>query len=279
MLRKIFKLVTFYILCTTLSNNLFAEVNLSKIEILTGILRIPSTVIKNELELKSKTKFQTFFIFSTDVLRLASEILSIINNNGEFEVHKHDYAWAVYDAASLIMHVVDVFKSHGDECQNSEDIKKLEGLLKIVHTKVLPFLEGLMTCIASFKESRTIDDSIFRLKCKTLNSSIRLLDNIIISKNKSLEQVLYGALLMVNIIFAIKDIYGINKIKDVRIKPKQTAQQAQATQKGDLQNLKIQERLDRLNARIDELKGKNEEFLRKLKETRVILEQISSKTH
>ena len=214
MLKKIVVLILFFSTGTN-SNNLFSEVNLNNVESIVALLRVPTIVIKNNLDSKSSKKYHHILNLTVDVLRLANEVLSIINKNGESEFHKYDYLWAVYDTASLISHIADLFDKSEDIIQNPKDIQKLEGLLRDFHTKMIPIIEGLTAFFASLKEGNTIEDVDFRLKCKALNSAIRLFDNIIISKNNSTEQILYAASLVISIIFSIKDLYEISKIKRI----------------------------------------------------------------
>lgn len=210
MVKKIFVMSLFFSTCTN-SSNLFPEVDLNDVESIVALLRIPTIAVKNNLDPEANKKYHHFLNLSVDILRLANEVLSIINKNGELEFHKYDYLWAVYDTASLISHLADLFNKSEDTNQNPENIKKLEGFLKAFHTKLIPIIEGLTAFLASFKEGNTAEDVDFRLKCKALNSAIRLFDNIIISKDKSTEQILYATALVISIVFSIKDLYEIGK--------------------------------------------------------------------
>ena len=239
MIKKIFIQILFFSTCTN-SCNLFSEVDLNNVESIVALLRVPTIAIKNNLDPKSSKKYHNILNLSVDAFRLANEVLSIINKNGELEFHKYDYLWAAYDTASLISHLTDMFNKPEDKIQNPKDIKKLEGFLRDFHIKLIPIIEGLTAFLASLKEGNRIEDVDFRLKCKTLNSAIRLFDNIIISKNKGSEQILYAAALVTSIIFSIKDLYEISKIKDTYFKEEVARVQAEeARQKKVLEEEKI----------------------------------------
>ncbi len=259
MLKKIVMLILFFS-TSTYSSNLFSEIDLNNVESIVALLRIPTLAIKNKLSPESSKKYHHILNLSVDVLRLSSEVLSIINKNGELEFHKYDYIWAAYDGVRFVTHLVDLFNKPEDITQNSEDIKKLEGFLKTFHTGLIPFIEGLTALFASLKDRATIEDADFRLKCKSLNSAFRLFDNIIISKDKSPEQILYGVALGLSIIMSIKDLYGTNKIKEAFFKEETAHRQAE----GALQRKALEE--ERVRKQVEEArlqKIRDEEHVRR----------------
>lgn len=247
-----------------LLGNICSAVNLNDVETASAFLRIPAVVMKNSSSTTSSRHKQHILNITVDLLRLVNETLSIINKNGEYEFHKYDYCWAVYDLASLITHIKDVFVTTNDLAPNSDDnltieeTTMLKGILETAHAQLFPLIEGFTAWLAT-TGGNTIEDAHLRLQCKSFNSMTRLLDNIVGSKHKSTQQLLYGIVLILNIIITIKDFRDLNviEIEQARI----MSVHKEARNKAETIARKIEERL-----RQEEAARKEKEAVRRLKQ-------------
>jgi hypothetical protein len=191
MLKKIFVLMLYCNVCSA--------VDLNTIEAAAAFLTIPAAMAQNNMATNPQKNAHHLLNISVDLLRLTSEILSIINNkNNEFDYHKYDICWATYDAAGLVKHIYSLF--HKPEAPSTPD----------PHANLLIVAEGLCRFIAAMSKGTTIDDAHSRLICKSLNSALRLIDNIMSSKENSPEQIAYATALVISALISCKDLCEIS---------------------------------------------------------------------
>lgn len=223
--------------------NTCSAINSNDAAIATSILRIPALILKNNI--RRESKYRHLAIISVDVLRLANEVLEIINKDTEIEVKKYDCCWMMHDVASLIMHIKDIAYAPEDELQNSDEVNIPKGSLKTAHTKILPLIEGVTALLAATSGNTIkIEDAFFRLQCKSFNSMARLLDNIVTSKYKSRTQILYGIVLLVTIVITIQDIYTMHsqiKTEEDNRRREQEERERQRRQKQAEQEQQVRE--------------------------------------
>ncbi|MFA6535745.1 MAG: RING finger domain-containing protein [Candidatus Babeliales bacterium] len=189
-----------------------------ELELITAFLRIPVAIGVNTLGKQGGTAPKVMHIVS-DLIRLSNEMLSSANKRGEYDFHCYDYCWGAYDVASLGLHLNNLLNNKDEKIDNLKIIK-LQGMLQTLHETILPLLEGATACLAATSNGTLASDEKFRLRCKSINSLVRMLDNLIISKPKSYEQYAFASLLVVNIVLALYDCFGVAwfKSKWVRIR-------------------------------------------------------------
>jgi hypothetical protein len=191
------KMLAFMLYC-----NACSAVDLNTIEATTAFLTIPAAMAQNNMATNPQKNAHHLLNISVDLLRLTNEILSIINNNSAFEYHKYDACWAIYDTAHLVKHIYTLFnKPEADAVVDS-------------HSNLLLVAEGLCKFIAAMNKGQSIDNAHSRLICKSLNSALRLIDNIISSKEMSKEQIAYIIALIIGEIISSKDLYEISTKKE-----------------------------------------------------------------
>jgi len=217
--RDIFKFMFMSMLIAGSSLNLNATTS-EDIEALTAFLRTPAVSGANTLG-KEPGVTPKIILIASDLIRLSNEILSTVNKRGKKDWHHYDYFWGAYDVASLGLHINDLLFDKDKKMENLE-LVKLHGMLQTLHETILPVLEGATACLASMNKGKLACDEKFRLRCKSINSLVRMLDNLIISKPKSYEQYAYASLLFVNIVVALYDCFGVAwfKSKWVEIRDK-----------------------------------------------------------
>lgn len=176
------------------------------IESFTAFLRIPAAIGVNTLGTQ-RGFAPKIILIASDFIRISNEILSIVNKCGKNDLHHYDYFWGAYDVASLGLHLKDLLSNKYEKIDELEFVK-LQGMLQALHETILPVLEGATACLAATSNGTLASDEKFRLRCKSINSLVRMLDNLIISKSKSYEQYVYASLLFVNIVFALHDCLG-----------------------------------------------------------------------
>ena len=219
--KNIFKnILVWMLLFITLGLNLSAT-TAEDIESLTAFLRIPAAIGVNTLGKQSGVAPKIILIVS-DLIRLSNEMLSIVNKRGKNDFHHYDYFWGAYDFASLGLHLNDLLSKIKMKKQIATEFVKLQGMLQTLHEMILPVLEGGTACLAAANKETLASDEKFRLRCKSINSLVRVLDNLIISKPKSYEQYAFASLLCVNIVLALYDCLGVAwfKSKWVEIRDK-----------------------------------------------------------
>ena len=245
--------------------NTCSAMSLNDAEIATTILKIPALILKNNINQQSE--YRHIAIISVDVLRLANEILSIINKNDEIEFHKYDYCWMMHDAASLIMHIRDVAYEPEDGLGFDENVNALKGILKTAHTKLLPLIEGVTGLLAATSDNTIkIEDAYFRLQCKSFNSMARLLDSIVTSNYKSRAQILYGMALLIAIVIAIKDICEMHSLvrteEDNRRREQEEREQEAKIAEDNRRREQAEQEQQAREARALEAARRNEEYER-----------------
>jgi len=216
--KNIFKNIRVGILFFVLFGSNLNATTAEDIELFTAFLRIPTAIGVNTFG-KQHGVAPKVILVASDFIRLSNEILSIVNKRGKNDLHHYDYFWGAYDVASLGLHLNNLLNNK-DEKIDYLKIIKLQGMLQTLHETILPLLEGATACLAATSNGTLASDEKFRLRCKSINSLVRMLDNLIISKPKSYEQYAFASLLVVNIVLALYDCFGVAwfKSKWVRIR-------------------------------------------------------------
>lgn len=202
---------------------------LKKVEFFTAYARFPAVMCANIAECNpDKNRVHHFIILLADAVRLANEVLSVLNQDGQYEYHLYDYLWGAYDAKNFVLHLKNLLKneSHfkGSKSESLEEFKELESVsLKIKkllksfivgssHILALPYIEGLAAIGVSACDVGRIEGAEGKNALMALCSISRLLDSLIMSDQRSLERKAYTILLIANIVIA----FGIGaKLKDV----------------------------------------------------------------
>ncbi len=205
--KNIFKNILVWILFVIAFGSNLNATTADDIEAFTAFLRIPAAVGVNTLG-KQQGVAPKVILIASDFIRLSNEILSIVNKRGKNDLHHYDYFWGSYDVVSLGLHIKDLLNNKDEKVDNVE-LAKLQGMLQTLHETILPILEGGTACFAAMSTGTLASDEKFRLRCKSINSLVRMLDKLIVSKPKSYEQYAYASLLAVNIVIALYDCFGV----------------------------------------------------------------------
>ncbi|MBS1988624.1 hypothetical protein JST56_06580 [Candidatus Dependentiae bacterium] len=109
---------------------------------------------------------------ATDAVRLANEVLTIINHPGD--PHFSSCFWAVFDASNLYIDIMDNDKKVDDIFELSEiQQKKINHLSQITQTYLLPLTESATALYQAVNTNQSLKNSIYRQRAQAFESLAR----------------------------------------------------------------------------------------------------------